>query len=112
MTSVQKDERSGYKMYKNSDIKAFGKKCAEVEKSFIDSIYMAEKIYYSEIGKEILREIGRDEELLIAISRQFAKYEDKRKKFDMNGWEVQLIQNMVELIVKCCEIYNWFHEKR
>lgn len=109
MTSVQKDERSGYKMYKKSEMTA---NCVWLEKRFIDCICTTEEIYHSAIGQEFLDRIGMDEKLLLGISKRFAKYAQDDLGVDVDTCEVQLVQNMINLIIDCCDKYNWFREEK
>lgn len=112
MTSIQKGQRGEYKMYQKLEMTAFAKNRTWVEKIFIDCICMTEEIYHSAIGQELLDRLGRDENLLIDISRRFAEQAQDGTGVDVNIYEVQLVQNMMTLIIDCCDKHNWFREEK
>ena len=92
--------------YKKSEITIFAKNCAWGANQMLNGICVASDISHSEIGKDFRNK--DDEELLIEVSKRFAKYAKDEIGFDVDNGEVQTFQYIIDSIIECCEEKNWF----
>ena len=92
--------------YKKSQLTAFAKNCAWGANQMLNGVCMAGEIAKHPIG----RSLPYDEELLLEISKRFAKHCKDEMAFDVDNSEVQDFQNIIELIIGCCEENNWFDD--
>ena len=90
--------------YKKSQLTAFAKGCAWGANQMLNGICMAGEIAKNPIG----RSLPYDEGLLLEVSKRFAKHCKDGMAFDVDNSEVQDFQNIIELIIGCCEENNWF----
>ena len=70
-------------------------------------VCISEEIAHSKIGK-MLKEENRD--VLLEVSKRFAKYATEEMEFDIEIGETQDTQNIINDIINCCEENNWFRE--
>ena len=68
---------------------------------------MSEEIAHSKIGK-MLKEENSD--ILLEVSKRFAKYATEEMEFDTETSETQDTQDIINNIINCCEENNWFRE--
>lgn len=92
--------------YKDSQLTRFAKDCALGLSKMINGILMAEEIAHSNICRDLKSET--DENLLMAISKRFAKYTKDTMTFDVDVVEVQDFQSIICQIINCCEDNDWF----
>lgn len=92
--------------YKASQLTRFAKDCAWGLSTMLNGIFMAEEIAHSSICRDLKNET--DEDLLIEISKRFAKYTKNVMSFDADVGEVQDFQSIICQIVDCCEENDWF----
>lgn len=92
--------------YRKSQLTSFAKNCSYGLSRMIDAICMAEEIIHSDIGMSFRNKI--DKELLVEISKRFAKYTNDTMSFDANTGDVQEFQSVICKIIDCCEENNWF----
>lgn len=75
----------------------------------LNGICVAEEISKSDIGRELIND---DEiELLLEISKRFAKYAKDQMGFDVSNGDVENFQNIIEKIIECCEENDWFENE-
>lgn len=91
---------------KKSDITRFAKDCAYAHKNAVMLMCISEDISRSTVGKELIN--FDDEELLLKVSRRFAKFATEEMHMDVNVGEVQNTQDIINDIISCCEENNWF----
>lgn len=92
--------------YKRSDLTQFAKNCAYGANQMLNGVCVAEEISTSDIGKSLVN--IEDKELILEISKRFTKYAKDQMGFDIFNGSVQDFQNIVQMIVDCCEEHNWF----
>ena len=92
--------------YDKGVLTKFSKDCAWGMSQFLNGIRMAEEISHSNIGNELLNR--HDDDLLLEISKKYAKYAKDTCFFDAEVGEVQDFQNIICMIFECCEKHNWF----
>ena len=90
--------------YKKSELTRFAKDCAWGANQMLNGVCMA-----GEIKGNICRGIlDDDEELLLEVSKRFAKHAKDTMGFDVENGEVQDFQHLIEKIIECCEENDWF----
>ena len=95
--------------YKKSELTKFAKGCAYGANQMLNGVCVAEEISKSNIGRDL---INNDEtELLLEISKRYAKYAKDQMGFYVDNGEVENFQNIIEKIVECCEENNWFENE-
>ncbi len=92
--------------YKRSKLTQFTKECAYGANQMLNGICIAEELSKSDIGQDIIN--NDNEELLLEVSKRFAKYTKDQMAFDVENGEVQHFQDIIEKIIECCEENNWF----
>lgn len=92
--------------YKKSELTAFAKNCAWGAHQMLNGVCMAEEVVKTQIG----RSISHDEELLLEVSKRFAKHCKDTMAFDVENGTVQDFQDIIEAIIYCCEENNWFDD--
>lgn len=93
--------------YKKSELTRFAKTCAYGANQMLNGVCVA-----GEVRGSICRDIlSNDEELLLEVSKRFAKYAKDQIVFDVENGEVQEFQNLIEKIIECCEDNNWFNKQ-
>ena len=67
----------------------------------------------NEIKGDISRDIlnNYDGELLLEVSKRFARYARDTMGFDVDTGEVQDFQKLVDKIIGCCEENDWFQKE-
>ena len=71
----------------------------------LNGVCAAEGISKSNIRQDLIND---DAELLLEVSKRFAKYENDQMSFDVQNGDVQDFQTIIEKIVICCEDNDWF----
>lgn len=92
--------------YKKSELTRFAKTCSWGAHQMLNGVCTAEEISHSDIGQDLIND--GEIELLLEISKRFAKYAKDQMSFDADNGDVQNFQNIIEKIVECCEENNWF----
>lgn len=92
--------------YKKSELTRFAKTCSWGANQMLNGVCTAEEISHSDIGQDLINDDGK--ELLLEISKRFAKYAKDQMGFDLENGEVQNFQNIIKKIVECCEENDWF----
>lgn len=92
--------------YRKSVLTQFAKDCCCGTNQMLNAICIAEEISKSDIGRDLANIY--DNELLLEVSKRFAKYAKDTASFDADIGEVQTFQKIIELIIECCEENNWF----
>ncbi len=92
--------------YKKSELTQFVKECAYGANQMLNGICIAEEISESDIGRDIIN--SENEELLLEVSKRFAKYAKDQMAFDVENREIQNFQGIIEKIIEYCEDNNWF----
>ena len=93
--------------YKKSELTRFAKDCAWGVNQMLNGVCMAEEIK-GNISRDILND---DEELLLEVSKRFAKHAKDTMGFDVENGTVQDFQNLIEKIIGCCEENDWFGQQ-
>lgn len=73
-----------------------------------NGVCMAEEIAHSNLGKEIIN--FHDDDLLLEISKRYAKYAKDYSDFNVENAATQNFQSIINKIVDCCEEHDWFEE--
>lgn len=97
----------GVKKYKKSELTRFAKDCAYGANQMLNGVCMAGEIK-GNISRDIL---NNDEELLLEVSKRFAKYVKDQMGFDVETGEVQDFQRLIDKLVECCEDNDWFGQE-
>lgn len=92
--------------YKKSELTKAAKYLAVTHEKLLEIMCISEEITRSEIGHIFSN--GVDDELLIEISKRYAKYVKNISNIDLENREVQTCQDIINDIVYCCEENNWF----
>lgn len=69
---------------------------------------MAEENIHDDICERILK---GDEELLIEISKRFAKHTQDENVFYSNSHALQDFEKVINTIIECCEENDWFNKR-
>ena len=93
--------------YKKSELTRFAKDCAYGANQMLNGVCMAGEIK-GNISRDILND---DEELLLEVSKRFAKHAKDTMGFDVENSEVQDFQHLIEKIINCCEENDWFGQQ-
>lgn len=92
--------------YKKSELTAFAKQCSIASNQLSNGICFASELVKENIGRQILR--GNNEEILLEVSKRFAKYAKEQDAFDVETGEVQDFQKLIVKIIECCDENDWF----
>lgn len=95
------------KVVKRTEHTAFAKECAKGAAWMLNGVCMAEEIAQTQLCRSILN--GYDDELLLEISKQYAKYAKDEIAFNVECGEVQDFQNLIWRIVNICDEHDWFN---
>lgn len=68
-------------------------------------MYISEDIMRTQIGKELIND---NQNVLLEVSKRFAKYAKETINTDLDNGEVQNLQNILNAVINCCEENNWF----
>lgn len=92
--------------HKKSELTKCAKDCSLGLNNFLNGCCLAEEIVKSEIGQDIR---NGNAEVLMEVSKRFAKCAKDNISFDVDTGEVQDFQNIIVQIIDCCEENNWFN---
>lgn len=100
------------KNYSKSELTYFAKQCEKGEYYMLTGCCFADEITHTEIGRMLSSESFADdqEELLLEVSKRYAKRCREQSSFNVENAEVQDFQSIIAKIVNCCEEHNWFEE--
>lgn len=90
---------------KKSELTAFAKNCAYAHEKAVKLMCISEELVRLDIGKELIND---DQNILLEVSKRFAKYARENINIDLDNGEVQNLQNILNAIIDCCEENNWF----
>lgn len=93
--------------YKKGELTLFAKDCASGAYQMLSGICIAEEIAKTKLCRELISEIC-DDELILEVSKRFAKYAKDELAFDVENGTVQDFQRLIYKIVECCDENNWF----
>ena len=68
-------------------------------------MYISEDIMRTQIGKELIND---NQNVLLEVSKRFAKYAKETIDIDLDNGEVQNLQNILNAVINCYEENNWF----
>lgn len=71
---------------------------------------MAEEIAHSGLGEELIN--YNDDELLLEVSKRYAKYAQTEVNFSVENSATQDFQSLISKIVACCDEHDWFRKER
>lgn len=91
---------------KNSELTQFAKDLVVAHNSAIKYIVKSEDIEASKIRKEIIT--YDNQELLLEISKRFAKYARAEMSIDLECSSTQDTQDMLNKVIRCCDENDWF----
>lgn len=74
-------------------------------KEAVKLMYISEDIMRTQIGKELIND---NQNVLLEVSKRFAKYAKEIINIDLDNGEVQNLQNILNAVINCCEENNWF----
>lgn len=74
-------------------------------KEAVKLMYISEDIMRTQIGKELIND---NQNVLLEVSKRFAKYAKETINIDLDNGEVQNLQNILNAVINCCEENNWF----
>lgn len=90
---------------KKSDLTRFAKDCAYAHEKAVKLLCISEELTRSSIGKELAND---NPDILLEVSKRFAKYAKENIGVDLGSGEIQDIQNILNAIIDCCEENHWF----
>lgn len=93
--------------YKKSELTKFAKEIVYVQEKLFDAMCISDEIAHGEIGT--IFKNGISDELLIEISKRFAKYVKNNASVDVDNGDVQTCQDIINEVINCCEEHNWFN---
>ena len=79
--------------YKKSDLTKFAQNAVDTHHQHLNTMYMAEEISLSDLGKAFRN--GIDEKLLMDISKRYAKYIGNTYDVDLDNTAIQNCQNIL-----------------
>lgn len=94
--------------YKKSELTLFARRCAWGSNQILNGLCMAQEIVHSSLGEELAN--FNDDELLLEVSKRYAKYAQDEVVFDMENSETQDFQSIINKIVNCCDEHDWFRK--
>lgn len=94
--------------YKKSELTYFAKVCARGAEQMIIGLCMAEEIAHSGLGEELIN--YNDDELLLEVSKRYAKYAQTETDFSIENSATQDFQSLINKIVVCCDEHDWFRK--
>mgnify|MGYP006954365861 CR=1 FL=1 len=74
-------------------------------KEAVKLMYISEDIMRTQIGKELIND---NQNVLLEVSKRFAKYAKETINIDLDNGEVQNLQNILNAVINCYEENNWF----
>lgn len=90
---------------KKSDLTKFAKDCVYAHEKAVKLMCISEDIMRNQIGKELIND---NQNILLEVSKRFAKYAEENINIDLDVGEIQNVQNILNDIINCCEENNWF----
>ena len=93
------------KKIKKSELTRFAKDCIYAHEKAVKLLCISEELTRSSIGKELIND---NKDILLEISKRFAKYAKENISIDLDNVEIQNTQNILNAIVDCCEENGWF----
>lgn len=90
---------------KKSELTAFAKNCAYAHEKAVKLMCISEELVILDIGKELIND---NADILLEVSKRFAKYAKETINVDLETGTIQDIQNVLNAIIDCCEENNWF----
>lgn len=87
--------------YKKSELTQYAKQCAEMSDEFMNDCLCAAELSSNEICREIVH-VG-NEELLLEISKKFAKYAGCHDLWVYDCASVEDFYELIKKIINCCE---------
>ena len=72
-------------------------------KEAVKLMYISEDIMRTQIGKELIND---NQNVLLEVSKRFAKYAKETINIDLDNGEVQNLQNILNAVINCCEENN------
>ena len=93
---------------KKSDLTRFAKDCVYAHDKAVKLECISENIIRTYIGKELVND---NQDILLEVSKRFAKYTRESMNIDLDNGEIQNVQNILNTIIDCCEENNWFERK-
>lgn len=96
-------------VYKKSELTQYAKRCARASDTLMTGVCYADELSRSEICKEILDK--DNEELLLEISKRFAKYANDQNVFHYENQGFQDFHELINAIINCCDENNLFIER-
>lgn len=90
---------------KKSDLTQFAKDCVYAHDKAVKLECISEDIMRTYIGKALIND---NQDILLEVSKRFAKYAKENINIDLDNGEIQSVQNILNAIINCCEENNWF----
>lgn len=90
---------------KKSDLTKFAQNCVYTHEKAVKLECISEEILKTNIAKELMND---NQDILMEVSKRFAKYAKESMNVDLDNGNVQNVQNILNAIVDCCEENNWF----
>lgn len=94
--------------YKKSELTQYAKQCAKMSDKFMNDYLCSEELSRNEICREIVHD--GNEELLLEISKRFAKYADCHDLWVYDCASVEDFYELIKKIINCCEENDLFAE--
>lgn len=88
-----------------SDLTIFAKNCAYAHEKAVKLECISEEISKVGIARELMND---NQDILLEVSKQFAKYTKESMSIDLENGDVGNIQYILNSIINCCEENNWF----
>lgn len=94
---------------KKSELTQFAKDCAWGSRALINGICMSAELVHSDLGRKMANDFVEDnEELILEISKRFAKYANDEIAPEIEGGELQDFCRIISRLVDCCNEHDWF----
>lgn len=90
---------------KKTDLTKFAKDCVYAHKEAVKLMCISEDTMRTQIGKELIND---NQNVLLEVSKRFAKFAKETINIDLDNGEVQNLQNILNAVINCCEENNWF----
>lgn len=94
------------KPVKKAELTAFAKECAKGAAWMLNGICIAGEITKTQLCRSLLNR--NNDELLLEISKRYAKYAQDEFPFAVECGEVQDFQDLISRIVNICDEHDWF----
>ena len=90
---------------KKSDLTKFAKDCVYAHEKAVKLECISEEITRTNIGKALIND---NPDILLEVSKRFAKYAKENISIDLDNRDIQNVQNILNAIIYCCDEHNWF----